>query len=90
VNDRMNVKTQYQDQVFQPFFNLPTMTLEEFADMEIDDALKRQAKQEEMEAMIAEQHSSDEDVLEEQRQKDTRMDDWKDWNPKGKGNTKRI
>jgi immunoglobulin-binding protein 1 len=86
----MNVKTQYQDQVFQPFFNLPTMTLEEFADMEIDDALKRQAKQEEMEAMIAEQHSSDEDVLEEQRQKDTRMDDWKDWNPKGKGNTKRI
>lgn len=61
----MNVKTQYQDQVFQPFFNLPTMTLEEFADMEIDDALERQAKQEEMEAMIAEQHSSDEDVLEE-------------------------
>lgn len=66
------------------------MTLEEFADMEIDDALDRQAKQEAMEAQKAEEHSSDEEVLEEQRQKDTRMDDWKDWNPKGKGNTKRI
>jgi hypothetical protein len=43
-----------------------------------------------MEAAKAEEHSSDEDVLEEKRQKDTRMDDWKDWNPKGKGNTKRI
>lgn len=58
--------------------------------MEVEDALERQAKQEEMEAMKADEHSSDEEVLEEQRQKDTRMDDWKDWNPKGKGNTKRI
>lgn len=41
------------------------MTLEEFADMEIDDAMERQAKQEAMEAQKAEEHSSDEDVLEE-------------------------
>lgn len=58
--------------------------------MEVEDALARQAAQEEMEARKAEEHSSDEEVLEEQRAKDTRMDDWKDWNPKGKGNTKRI
>lgn len=66
------------------------MTLEEFADMEVEDALEREKKQKEMEAMIEEQDSEDEDVLEEQRQKDTRMDDWKDWNPKGKGVTHRI
>jgi hypothetical protein len=66
------------------------MTLEEFADMEVDDALDRQAKQEAFEAAKEEEHSSDEDVLEEQRAKDTRMDDWKDWNPKGKGITNRI
>ena len=41
VNDRMNLKSQYKDQVFQPFFELPTMTLEEFADMEVEDALER-------------------------------------------------
>ena len=89
-NDRMNLKQQYKDQVFQPFFELPTMTLEEFADMEIADALEREEKQKAQEAMLAEQDESDEDVLEEQRQKDLRMDEWKDWNPKGKGNTKRI
>lgn len=66
------------------------MTLEEFADMEVDDALDRQARQEEMERLKEEENSSDEDVLEEARQKDTRMDDWKDWNPKGKGVTNRI
>jgi hypothetical protein len=41
----MNLKQQYKDQVFQPFFELPTMTLEEFADMEIADALEREEKQ---------------------------------------------
>ena len=66
------------------------MTLEEFADMEVEDALEREKTQKEMEARIEEQDSEDEDVLEEQRQKDTRMDDWKDWNPKGKGVTHRI
>lgn len=58
--------------------------------MEVEDALERQAKQEEAEKMRAEQDSSDEEVLEEQRQKDLRMDAWKDWNPKGKGVTHRI
>ena len=90
VNDRMNLKNQFQQQVFQPFFELPSVTLEEFADMEVEDALERQAKQEEAEAMRAERDESDEEVLEEQRNKDLRMDEWKDWNPKGKGITHRI
>jgi predicted secreted Zn-dependent protease len=58
--------------------------------MEVEDALERQAKQEEAEAMRAERDESDEEVLEEQRNKDLRMDEWKDWNPKGKGITHRI
>jgi len=35
VNDRMNLRSQYQQQVFQPGHNLPTMSLEEFADREV-------------------------------------------------------
>lgn len=31
-----------------------------------------------------------EEVLERERKKDSRMDDWKDENPAGSGNTKRI
>lgn len=66
------------------------MTLEEFADMEVEDALDRQAKQEEAERLKEEEDSDDENVLEEKRAYDSRMDDWKDWNPKGKGITNRI
>lgn len=44
INDRMNLKNQYQQQVFQPGHNLPTMSLEEFADQEMADALERQAR----------------------------------------------
>ena len=44
VNDRMNLKSQYQKQVFQPGHNLPTMSLEEFADMELADAMERQER----------------------------------------------
>jgi len=43
------------------------MTLEEFADMEVDDALDRQAKQEANEAAKEAEESDDEDVLEEAR-----------------------
>jgi len=67
INDRTELRNQYKQQVFQPHFELPTMTLEEFADMEVEDALDRQKKQEEMEKMIEEQESDDEDVLEEKR-----------------------
>lgn len=67
VNDRVDLKSQYKDQVFQPFFDLPTMTLEEFADMEVDDALDRQAKQEEAQRIAEEEDSDDEDVLEDKR-----------------------
>jgi len=47
INDRMTLKAQYQKQVFQPGHNLPTMSLEELGDRELEDALGRQAKDKE-------------------------------------------
>lgn len=66
------------------------MSIEELADMEVEDALAREAKQKEMEAIREAEDSDDEEVLERERIKASNFDDWKDWNPKGKGNTKRI
>ena len=66
------------------------MSLEEFADIEVADALERQAKDKVQEEEKANEDPDDEDVLEVQRQKDAAMDDWKDYVPKGRGNTKRI
>ena len=66
------------------------MSLEEYADREMADAMERQARDQEQEAARAKEDPDDEDVLEAQRQKDAAMDDWKDYVPKGRGNTKRI
>ena len=49
VNDRMTLKSQYQQQVFQPGHNLPTMSLEQLADIEMADAMERQQKEQENE-----------------------------------------
>ena len=54
------------------------------------DAMERQAKDEERDAAEANEDPDDEDVLEAARQKDSAHDDWKDYVPKGRGNTKRI
>lgn len=66
------------------------MSIEELADMEVEGALERQQQQEEAEALRDAEDPDDEEILERERQKDARMDDWKDWNPKGSGNTQRI
>lgn len=86
----MTLKEQYQKQVFQPGHNLPTMSLEQLADIEVADALERQEREKEAEAARANEDPDDEEVLERQRKKDSEMDDWKDYVPKGRGNTKRI
>lgn len=58
--------------------------------MELADALHRQAKDEEMKRQQEEEDPDSEEVLERERQKTARMEDWKDINPKGSGVTKRI
>ena len=66
------------------------MSLEEFADGELADAMERQERDKAQEEAQANEDPDDEEVLEAQRQKDAAHDDWKDYVPKGRGNTKRI
>ncbi len=66
------------------------MSIEEFADMELSDALRRQAQDEENKKIREEEDPDSEEILERERQKVSRMDDWKDYNPKGSGVTKRM
>ena len=49
VDQRVNLREQYKNQVFKPGHNMPTMSLEELAEIEMEDALKRQAQDQEME-----------------------------------------
>lgn len=66
------------------------MSIEELADIEVADAMERQRKDEENEAMREAEDPESEQVLERERIKAASMDDWKDWNPKGAGNTQRM
>jgi len=43
-----------------------------------------------MEAAKAQEDPDGEEVLERERKRALEFDDYKDWNPKGKGNTKRM
>lgn len=90
VEQRVNLREQYKNQVFKPGHILPTMSIEELAEMELADALERQAKDEEMKLRQEQEDPDSEEVLERERQKTASMENWKDWNPKGSGVTQRI
>eukprot|EP00347_Sterkiella_histriomuscorum_P001695 403371033 len=90
VEQSMNMREQYQNQVFKPGHILPTMSIEELADMELADALDRQSRDEEMKRVQEEEDPDSEDVLERERHKTASMENWKDWNPKGSGITQRL
>lgn len=66
------------------------MSIEELAEAELADALDRQAREEEMKIQRENEDPDSEEVLEREREKVSRMDDWKDYNPKGSGITERI
>lgn len=66
------------------------MSLEEFAEREMHEAIEREAQQAQTEEMRRNEDPECEDVEERERQKAAAWDDWKDANPKGWGNTKRI
>ena len=76
-----------QAKVFTPCFHMPTMTVEEFGEMEL-------ARCKECEAARAanppppkvESDEEDEEMLEAKRKKDSAWDDWKDEHEKGGGN----
>ena len=52
--------------------------------------MERQAKEEEAEALRAQEDPESEEVLERERQKTMEMENWKDGVPKGRGVTKRL
>jgi immunoglobulin-binding protein 1 len=79
--------------VFKPTVAPPTMTLEEFADIELADAMAR-AEQEKLapvadrryEQLLAEGLEDDEELMDVAAVKDRAWDDWKEDHPKGYGN----
>jgi hypothetical protein len=62
---------------------MPTMSIEEYADMELAGALERQRLDEEAKIQKENEDPDSEEVLEGERKYVSNMDDWKDWNPKG-------
>lgn len=91
MEDRMNVKQEVIDRMFRPF-NPPTVSLEEFAEREVQDMHERSERQRraeeenrrKQEAKKDPDEETDEELLEKRR-----WDDWKDDNVKGAGNLNR-
>ena len=93
-------KEKFKAQVFRPGHNLPTMTLEEFADMEVAEAIERKKRQDaaeksrdrprKMKELIEAGEEDDEELVDKATKRDRDWDNWKDMNPKGVGVTKRF
>lgn len=83
-------KEHLRQQVFQPGHILPTMTVEQFGRLEMEDAMRRQAAEQAAASAAArskaESRSDDEDEQEVAHQR--YWDDFKDDNPRGAGNSK--
>lgn len=82
-------------QVFQPGHRLPTMSLEEYAEKEMEGALERQEKEKNTpigprryDQLQEDGDEDDEALVKEATYKDRSWDDWCDANPKGSGNKK--
>jgi immunoglobulin-binding protein 1 len=83
--------------VFQPSWNQPTMSLEDFARREVDEAIQREARQKVSEAnqqdeprryaqLLKDGKEDDLNLVEASAELDRIWDDWKDENPRGSGN----
>lgn len=77
--------------VFRPSHSLPTYTVEEWGQMEMERALKAEKEKKErniVEAKRREEGDSDgEEAVERERVEKSRWDDWRDEHNKGSGNT---
>ena len=88
VNERAVMREKLKAQVFQPGYCQPTMTLEEFGDLEYS---RMQERMEQEKAMKEEQEAKDDETLEEEeRLRLIQHDKMIDEIPKGYGNTKRL
>ncbi|RHY28979.1 hypothetical protein DYB32_005560 [Aphanomyces invadans] len=92
INPKMEMKKEViRGQVFQPGHRLPTMSLEEYADRELADALARQENEKCDFVVVVARQDGDEDnlaLVDDATMRDRAWDDWKDANPRGIGNKK--
>ena len=86
-----------RDGVFRPDHNLPTMSLEEFARREVEEAKRREERQKNApksnrrhEHLHRDGDEDDENLADKATIQDREWDNWKDDNVKGAGVTKRI
>uniref|UniRef100_A0A0G4HLR1 TAP42-like protein n=1 Tax=Chromera velia CCMP2878 TaxID=1169474 RepID=A0A0G4HLR1_9ALVE len=90
INDPSELRELYKERVFQPHYELPSVSLAEFAEMEMAQLQERERKAAERkreEAIVASFES--EAAREEAEEMKARgWDDWKDDNPRGWGNKK--
>ena len=77
VDERVQIRQQYENQVFKPGHNMPTKTLEQLAEEEVADAMRRQAEDQQREMEYANEDPDSEEVLERERKKAAAHDDWK-------------
>ncbi|CAM9170173.1 unnamed protein product [Choristocarpus tenellus] len=81
--------------VFRPTVELPTMTVEEYGELELERARQREKKELERtkstpmrryDQLEGDGDEDNEDLVEEAVYRDRKWDDWKDANPRGAGN----
>ncbi|PRP74758.1 hypothetical protein PROFUN_06619 [Planoprotostelium fungivorum] len=78
-------RQEFQEGVFKPSWNLPTMTIEEWADQQIELGLLPGPGTVNQPPQKKKEKNKDEETEEETRKK-REWDDWKDEHPKGQGN----
>jgi len=91
-------REEIRSNVFRPGWNQPTVSLEEFAQLEVTDALARSTRQSEIEntddilrpkryeQLVKEGKEDDPTLVDLSVDVDRKWDDWKDEHPKGSGN----
>jgi len=90
-------KEQIRSSIFRPSWNQPTMTIEQFAEKEVSDAILRSERQKKAseeakkaprryEQLVQDMMEDDVDLVDASAALDRKWDDWKDENPKGSGN----
>lgn len=90
-------KEDIKSQVFRPGWNQPTMSLEELAEMEVEQAMERDVKQTEaqilnaraprrFDQLVKDGLEDDMELVEASAALDRNWDNWKDENPRGSGN----
>lgn len=88
LNDKIYDKLNIREQVFKPT-NIPTMTLDEFAQKEMGRMKEQEAMSQQAKENAEKSDSEDEETADRKTYKAREWDDWKDLNDKGSGNVRK-